>query len=290
MSSVVIDTNEFSDPDFNPKKWINSVLKPSTVYSQKEDDEDGGAKHSTILVTKLQIASDSTSRQFDQLSSSVIKSMPRLLYDLKIIADDAKSTHQGVEAVKKDLGLIEGDTEVALEKLRRPHIAKTRMEECRMLLLEKSDHLNKIKQEQEKAKQEAAAAAAKLLAEEEEHRKQSLLAEQEEEKAREDEAKMRKEQEDMEASQRQQKQAEEEEQKEIDEVLEYGHVQLPPLRQPPPKKRTLQQIQNAAKATAAIPENPDDNNGYLQQISGSVTPQVSNVFKRIGVPLDKFWS
>lgn len=285
MSSVIIDTNEFSDPNFNPKKWINSVLKPSTTESQKDEDEDGGAKNTTILVTKLQIASDSTSRQFDQLSSTVIKSMPRILYDLKVIADDAKSTHQGVEAVKKNLGLIEGDTEAALEKLRRPHIAKTRMEECRMLLLEKSDHLNKIREEQEKKRQAAeaeAAAAAKLL--EEEHRKQSLLEEQEQEKAREDEAKKRKELEELEAVEKQ-KQAEEEEQKEIDEALEYGHVQLPPLRQPPPKQRTLQQIQNTATATSVASEYSDDNNSYLQQISDSMTPQVSNVFKRIGVPV-----
>lgn len=289
MSSVTVDTNEFSDPHFDPKKWINSVLKPATTDSQKDQDEDGGAKDTTILVTKLQIASDSTSRQFDQLSSTVIKSMPRILYDLKLIADDAKLAHQGVEAVKENLGLIEGDTEAALEKLRRPHIAKTRMEECRMLLLEKSDHLNKIKQEQEKKRQaaeaaeaEAAAAAAKLL--EVEHRKQSLLAEKEEEKAREDQERKRKELEELEAAEKQ-KQAEEEEQREIDEALEYGHVQLPPLRQPPPKQRTLQQIQNTATATAAASEHSDDNNSYLQQISDSMTPQVSSVFKRIGVPV-----
>jgi chemotaxis protein histidine kinase CheA len=285
MSSVIINTDDFSDPNFNPKKWINSVLKSSTTELQKEEDEDGGAKNTTILVTKLQIASDSTSRQFDQLSSTVIKSMPRILYDLKVIADDAKSTHQGVEAVKKNLGLIEGDTEAALEKLRRPHIAKTRMEECRMLLLEKSDHLNKIREEQEKKRQAAeaeAVATAKLL--EEEHRKKSLLEEQEQEKAQQDEAKQRKELEELEAAEKQ-KQAEEKEQEEIDEALEYGHVQLPPLRQPPPKKRTLQQIQNTATATSAVSEYSDDNNSYLQQISDSMTPQVSNVFKRIGVPV-----
>ncbi|KAK4517595.1 uncharacterized protein ATC70_000935 [Mucor velutinosus] len=285
MSSITVDTNDFSDPHFDPKKWINSVLKPTTSNTPKDPNDDGGAKNTTILVTKLQIASDTTSRQFDQLSTTVIKSMPRILYDLKLISDDAKSIHQGVEAVKKNLGLLEGDTEAALDSLRRPHIAKTRMEECRILLLKKSDHLNKIKEEQEKKRQAAAAeaaAAAKLL--EEEHRQQSLLAEQEEEKTREEQERKRKELEEMEAVKKQ-KQAEEEEQKEIDEALEYGHVQLPPLRQPPPKQRTLQQIQN----TAGVSEHPDDNNSYLQQISDSMTPQVSNVFKRIGVPLDKFW-
>ncbi|GAN08447.1 hypothetical protein MAM1_0205d07959 [Mucor ambiguus] len=285
MSSVTVDTNDFSDPHFDPKRWINSVLKPTTSDAPKDQDDDGGAKDTTILVTKLQIASEATSRQFDQLSSTVIKSMPRILYDLKGISDDAKSTHQGVQAVKKNLGLLEGDTEAALEKLRRPHIAKTRMEECRMLLLEKSDHLNKMKEEQEKKRQAAeaeAAAAAKLL--EEEHRQQSFLAEQEEEKAREDQERKRKEREELEAAEKQ-KQTEEEEQKEIDEALEYGHVQLPPLRQPPPKQRTLQQLQNTATATAASSEHPDDNNSYLQQISDSMTPQVSNVFKRIGVPV-----
>jgi hypothetical protein len=71
-----------------------------------------------------------------------------------------------------------------------------------------------------------------------------------------------------------------EEKKVIDEALEYGHVQLPPLRQPPPKQRTLQQVQNLSAAASAA-----EDNSYLQQISDSMTPQVSNVFKRIGVPV-----
>jgi flagellar biosynthesis GTPase FlhF len=291
MSSITINTKDFSDPNFNAKTWINSVLRPPTIQTERistddEEGEGGTAKNTTILVTKLQMASESASRQFDQLSTTVMKSMPRVLYDLKLIADDAKAAHEGVEAVKKNLGLIEGDTEAALEKLRKPHIAKTRMEECRMLLLEKSDHLNKLREEKErkqKIEQEAAAAAAaaeeaRVQAAKEESEKQQLLAQQQEE----EEQRLRQEEEaarrEMEAKQMEPVL---EEKKVIDEALEYGHVQLPPLRQPPPKQRTLQQIQNAAISA----KEEDDSNSYLQQISESMTPQVSNVFKRIGVPV-----
>ncbi|KAI8884654.1 hypothetical protein K501DRAFT_332472 [Backusella circina FSU 941] len=126
MTSTV-DTKIFSKPDFDVKKWINSVLKPAD-----QDNE------SIALVTRLQMASDTTSHQFDQLTNSVIKSMPRLLYDLKSITDDASKTKERVELVKKDyLNLMEGGSaELALDKLKRPHIVKTRMEQCRSLLKE----------------------------------------------------------------------------------------------------------------------------------------------------------
>lgn len=290
MSSVTINTKDFSNPNFDAKTWINSVLRPPTAQTESasiaiEDEEGGAAKSTIVLETKLQMASESASRQFDQLSTTVMKSMPRVLYDLKLIADDAKAAHEGVEAVKKNLGLIEGDTEAALEKLRKPHIAKTRMEECRMLLLEKSDHLNKLREERErkrKLEEEAAAEAARVQAEKEESEKQHLLAQQQQEEEEEkEEQRLR----DEEATRREMelKQMEPvvEEKKMVDEALEYGHVQLPPLRQPPPRQRTLQQVQNTARSATA----EDDNNSYLQQISDSMTPQVSNVFKRIGVPV-----
>ena len=276
MSAVTIDINDFSEPNFNAKSWINSVLKPQ-VNSTEED----GAKETTVLVTKLQMVSETTSRQFDQLSTTVIKSMPRILYDIKVIADGAKSAHEGVEAVKKNLGLIEGDTEAALGKLRKPHVAKTRMEECRVLLQEKSDQLEQQKKEKE------ALEALMRQNEEEEIRKATPaplsppLPPQkspspppsqviEPEKIQE-ELIVKKEEAPVETK------------PEYDEGLEYGHVQLPPLRSAPPPRRVQTPVLNTA------PE--DENNSYLQQIQDSMTPQVSNVFKRIGVPVSIifFW-
>lgn len=263
MSASTVDIKDFSNPNFEVKSWINSVLKPR-INDTEEDD--GGAKDTTVLVTKLQMLSETTSRQFDQLSTSVIKSMPRVMYDLKVIADSAKSTHQGVEAVKKNLGLIEGDSEAALEKLRKPHIAKVRMEQCRALLQEKADQL-----EQERKEREALEELTRKKEEEEkrlatpsppppppvEIPEPEVMEAVKEEPEKEEEVK---------------EEAPVVEEKPIfDEGLEYGHVQLPPLRSAPPPRRVQTPVLTAA---------PEDNS-YLQQM----TPQVSNVFKRIGVPV-----
>ncbi|KAI9338878.1 hypothetical protein BD770DRAFT_476844 [Pilaira anomala] len=268
MSSITIAIEDFSSPHFEAKNWINSVLKPNTT-------QDDGVKDTTILVTKLQMVSESTSRQFDQLSTSVLQSMPRILYDLKVISEAAHSTHQGVEAVKKNLGLIEGDTEDALEKLRKPHTAKVRMEECHTILLEKSNEL----QERQKEKE----ALESLMRKEQEREKEERV-----------EKELRA---SLELKQQQEQEQEEEEEKRklvieepvqvapiviapVDEGLEYGHVQLPPLRSTPRRitTPTTHQVNNNV---------PAEDNSYLQQIQDSMTP--SNMFKRIGVPLDKFW-
>lgn len=239
--SMTVDIKDFSSPQFDAKDWINSVLKP-TISIHEEDD--GGAKDTTILVTKLQMLSEATSRQFDQQSTAVIKSMPRILYDLKLISDNATSTHQGVEAVKKNLGLIEG--EAALEKLRKPHVAKTRMEECRVLLMEKANEL-----EQQQKEKEALEAMMRQAEEQKQQEKVTVVepvVEQVEEVEPEKEEKVV------------------EEKKELDEGLEYGHVQLPPLRAPTPRR-----------VPTPVNAPPPEDNGYLQQ--------TSNVFKKIGVPV-----
>ncbi|KAI9484095.1 MAG: hypothetical protein EXX96DRAFT_500791 [Benjaminiella poitrasii] len=201
------------------QRLLASDTNDSTSETNNGDDNYEGAKDTTVLVTKLQIASDTVSRQFDQLSMTVIKSMPRIFYDLKVLSDDAKQTHEDIKTIQRELGLVEEATEESLEDhLRKPHIAKTQMEACRQLLLEESNHLEKMREEQESRKREAL-----RKAEEEKARAEALAKEKE-----------------LEARQRAEEEKENEE-------------------------------------------------NYLQQISESMTPQVSNVFKRIGVPLDKFW-
>lgn len=295
MTSVTVDINDFSSTQFDPKCWINSVLKPSssTTNISTSEVDDARAKDTTILVTKLQMVSESTSRQFDTLSTSVIKSMPRIMYDLKVISENAASTHQGVEAVKKNLGLIEGDTEQALNKLRRPHVAKTRMEECKALLEEKANELEEHrkaeealdelmrknqqeeaeKQEEEEKKRLAVAAAAKAAEEEKEEEERRVKRELEKLAAAEESKKL------VVSPAVVEEVKNPEESPIYDEGLEYGHVQLPPLRSTPMPPRRIQ-----TPTLNTIPAQQEDNS-YLQQIQDSMTPQVSNVFKRIGVPV-----
>ncbi|KAF7726131.1 hypothetical protein EC973_009023 [Apophysomyces ossiformis] len=140
MAPSTVDITTFSDPEFDPKTWINALLEshssvPDSTATTTEQD-------ATILVTKLQLASEQTSRKVGQVTDNVIKSMPRILYDLKLISDSAKATKEGVESVKTNLGVVENDTATALEKLRQLHLVKTRMEQCRSALREAENWRN----------------------------------------------------------------------------------------------------------------------------------------------------
>jgi flagellar biosynthesis GTPase FlhF len=279
MSTVTININDFSNPQFNPKSWINSVLKPSTITTSSGDDD--AAKDTTILVTKLQIISESTSRQFDQLSTSVMTSMPRILYDLKVISENATSTHRGVESVKKNLGVVEGTA--ALQGLRRPHIAKTRMEQCQVLLTEKANEL----EEQRKAKEALDTLMRQEAEKEQEERRRKSIQAAEEESFKREQEEERAQTAAAAAAEEEEKRVEsivlEEEMEQkleppvFDEGLEYGHVQLPPLR--------TTQLPKRVQTPTITSSSAQEDNSYLQQIQDSMTPQVSNVFKRIGVPV-----
>lgn len=84
------------------------------------------------LVTQLQLSSDEISRKVGQITDNVVKSMPRMLYDLKLITDDAQTTKRGIEQVRQSLlqQQDKNNIENVLERLRQLHLVKTRMEKC----------------------------------------------------------------------------------------------------------------------------------------------------------------
>ncbi|CAO3655863.1 unnamed protein product [Mucor hiemalis] len=173
--------------------------------------------------------SETTSRQFDQLSTSVIKSMPRVI------------------SSEKELGLIEGDSEAALEKLQKADQLEQERKEREAL-----EELTRKKEEEEKRLATPSPPPPPPVEIPEPEVMEAVKEEPEKEEEVKEEAPVV------------------EEKPIFDEGLEYGHVQLPPLRSAPPPRRVQTPVLTAA---------PEDNS-YLQQM----TPQVSNVFKRIGVP------
>lgn len=84
-----------------------------------------------MLVTKLQLASEQVSRKTTDVTDGVMKTLSRLLYDLRVITEDAQATQHGVDHVRKHLTLAETtDTDAVLDRLRQLHLVKTRMEKC----------------------------------------------------------------------------------------------------------------------------------------------------------------
>lgn len=145
-STSKLDIRPFADPDFDAKKWINASLTTRRSNGGTKDATNTAVtfeQETTVLVTKLQIASEQVSSNVTQVIDSVVKTMPRLLYDLKLISDDAQATRRGIEQVRKHLETSQDDdTDTALEKLRQLHLVKTRMESCCSALREAEDWSN----------------------------------------------------------------------------------------------------------------------------------------------------
>ncbi|KAI9320667.1 oligomeric Golgi complex subunit 7, partial [Dichotomocladium elegans] len=127
----------------NIKKWINATLNPLHKQADTVSEALPSEQEVTVLVTRLQISSDQLSRKVGQVTDGIVKSMPRMLYDLKLITDDAQSAKRGIDQVKVHLDSTQNeDTETALKKLEQLHIVKTRMEKCCQALKEAENWSN----------------------------------------------------------------------------------------------------------------------------------------------------
>jgi hypothetical protein len=154
--STPLDVTCFSDANFNAKAWINaSINLPSsnensdTIPSlDASPSQSAGSveQETATMITKLQLASEEASRQVGQLTDQVIKSMPHILYEVKLITDDARATHQGIQKVKENMGGVDLGTDGALDKLRQLHLCKTRMEDCLSALME-AENWNNLESE-----------------------------------------------------------------------------------------------------------------------------------------------
>ncbi|KAI7849943.1 oligomeric Golgi complex subunit 7 [Circinella umbellata] len=161
MTSTAFDTTAFANPDFDIKSWINNSLKPrqhNNRHQQQQQREDISPSTSnnekshqrpseqevTVLVTRLQLSSEEASRNVGITTDGVIKSLPRMLYDLKLITDDAQAAKRGIDQVRTHLSTTNDDetVNVALKKLQQLHTVKTHMEKCSAALKEAENWSN----------------------------------------------------------------------------------------------------------------------------------------------------
>ncbi|KAI8066540.1 hypothetical protein BC940DRAFT_302406 [Gongronella butleri] len=181
--SASIDVTAFADPAFDVKNWINQALGPrASIFATpehdkgsekdtsgqqdpetrpndgkddaKDDEKDAVATSDkagsieqdlTMLATKLQLHSEQTSQQITTLTDQVIRSMPRIVYDLKLVAEDAQGAQKALQEVQQQLNKTQpaiDDDDDSLEKLRLLHICKTRMEDSLYALTEAQNWSN----------------------------------------------------------------------------------------------------------------------------------------------------
>jgi hypothetical protein len=133
-TAEIIDSLEHYDDVIS---WINDILQTSDAPSQPGTELNDLDQQITHLLATLDIASEDTSTQLEQIIDDVSRSIPRLTYDLHFLKDNAISLQGSlskVHQISKDV--VPQDTTEALNHLRLLDTAKSRMESAREVLRE----------------------------------------------------------------------------------------------------------------------------------------------------------
>lgn len=120
--------------------WINDTLQTydgSYPPSQPGTELNDLDQQIMQLLATLDIASEDTSTQLEQIIDDVSRTIPRLTYDLHFLKDNALSLQLSLAKVQqKSKDVVPQDTTKALDYLRDLDAAKSRMESAREVLRE----------------------------------------------------------------------------------------------------------------------------------------------------------
>ncbi|KAF9607721.1 hypothetical protein IFM89_038605 [Coptis chinensis] len=126
---MMVDLGAFSDPKFDPKKWINTTITTSTSTSTREQvDYNSIEKHLSELEMKLQMVSEEISISLEEQSSAALLRVPRATRDVIRLRDDALSFRSSVSTILLKLRKAEGTSAESIDALAKVDIVKLRME------------------------------------------------------------------------------------------------------------------------------------------------------------------
>lgn len=119
---------EFSNPNFDPKAWINSTLRPT------ESDKTCSAQINQ-LITRLQLQSQETATAVEEIISQSIVRLPRASLEVQRMATDTRTLG---EALKTIVHATEKSSVSADEQSRVAELCSTRdkLLECQSILRE----------------------------------------------------------------------------------------------------------------------------------------------------------
>ncbi|CAG8516073.1 7328_t:CDS:2 [Ambispora leptoticha] len=155
----------FLEQDFDPKAWVNTALSSGRLKSTSSNtssiskrrrsstttntptDLNHGEKlnraqlsllssHTAVLVEKLEYLNQEISNRLERTVENVVKSMPNVISELNVLKEDTGKLKINLSTVQQHLGDVEGNTGIALDRLRYLDLVKTRMEASRAVLRE----------------------------------------------------------------------------------------------------------------------------------------------------------
>ncbi|AES74409.1 putative oligomeric Golgi complex subunit 7 protein [Medicago truncatula] len=118
---MMVDLVQFSNSNFDPKKWINTACH--SRHSQQSLD-----KHLIDLEMKLQMLSEEISASLEEQSSAALLHVPRATRDVVRLRDDAGSLRSAVSVILHNLQKAEGSSAESIAALAKVDVVKQRME------------------------------------------------------------------------------------------------------------------------------------------------------------------
>lgn len=107
-----MDLNEFANPAFDPKDWINRTLR----NIDKDDNKDSTV---TSLSVKLQLYFHQLNNEFEGTALNVIQNLPRVMRETEILSEEAATLRDKMNSVKQEIEKVGKNTGLSIASLER---------------------------------------------------------------------------------------------------------------------------------------------------------------------------
>ncbi|KAK8402668.1 hypothetical protein O3P69_000783 [Scylla paramamosain] len=115
-----MDLTAFSQENFDPKEWINSVFRSQEAQQNRD-------QYASSLVMRLQLAIQEVNSALEETSQQVVGSLPRVLRDVESLGHEVSVLKNQMNSVRQDIEKVEHNTAASMQTLVKLDTLKGRM-------------------------------------------------------------------------------------------------------------------------------------------------------------------
>ncbi|MPC33332.1 Conserved oligomeric Golgi complex subunit 7 [Portunus trituberculatus] len=115
-----MDLTAFSQENFDPKEWINSVFRSQDAQQNRD-------QYASSLVMRLQLAIQEVNSALEETSQQVVGSLPRVLRDVESLGHEVSVLKNQMNSVRQDIEKVEHNTAASMQTLVKLDTLKGRM-------------------------------------------------------------------------------------------------------------------------------------------------------------------
>ncbi|XP_050730840.1 conserved oligomeric Golgi complex subunit 7-like isoform X3 [Eriocheir sinensis] len=117
---MTMDLTAFSQENFDPKEWINSVFRSPEAQQNRD-------QYASSLVMRLQLAIQEVNGALEETSQQVVGSLPRVMRDIESLGHEVSILKNQMNSVRQDIEKVEHNTAASMQTLVKLDTLKGRM-------------------------------------------------------------------------------------------------------------------------------------------------------------------